>query len=52
MGSLNGIPNSMISAPPASRANINGTVESLVGKPAVMKVTNALYHQYHTLFVL
>ena len=42
MGSLNGIPNSIISAPPASSANMRGTVESRVGKPAVMKVTNAL----------
>jgi hypothetical protein len=42
IGSLNGIPNSIISAPPASNANMRGTVESRVGKPAVMNVTNAL----------
>jgi hypothetical protein len=42
MGSLKGTPNSMISAPPASRASMSGTVASFVGKPAVMKVTKAL----------
>jgi len=41
IGSLNGIPSSMISAPPACIASIIGTVASAVGYPAVTKVTKA-----------
>jgi hypothetical protein len=42
IGSLNGTPSSMISAPPASIASMRGTVLSTLGKPAVRKVTKAL----------
>lgn len=42
LGSENGTPSSMMSAPPFSMASMRGTVASTVGKPAVRKVTNAL----------
>lgn len=41
MGSENGIPISIISAPPACIASNMGTVSSLRGYPAVIKVTRA-----------
>lgn len=42
IGSENGTPNSMMSTPPAWKPCKIGTVSSMVGKPAVTKVTKAL----------
>jgi hypothetical protein len=41
IGSEKGIPSSIISAPPCSRASSAGTVSSRAGKPAVKYATNA-----------
>lgn len=41
MGSENGTPSSMMSAPPSCMANMIGTVSSTRGYPAVTKVTRA-----------
>jgi hypothetical protein len=42
MGSENGTPSSIISAPPACIASMVGMVASLVGKPAVTNVMKTL----------
>lgn len=52
MGSENGTPNSMISAPPACIASIRGTVSSLPGYPAVMKVRKAGTFCFRSLEIL